>query len=423
MDLEKLEKSVSVRYWLDGLKNNGGPHSTTYHWVRNLKRFCDWVGKTPDQLIEERKQQLRSDDQRVQHEAEMSLKRYLDHLQKGGLAPNTRKSYFNAVRNFYKRNYCELTFFRGDGPGNETIQEGTRAASKEDIRRMVDVVHPRVRALILFLKDTGLAESDAAALKLKDLMVFEASDVRPIKEVAEIFTLEPPVPLIIRRKKTKRLTITFTGKESLEALKTTLRVRQQGSPELQIRRYGRVETKIGLQPECLTLASPLFRSYEKFFAKKNLPIHHLSPHAVSVQIRKAAITAGVWKEGFSAHALRRYFQTSLETAGTNQNWVKKMMGHALAGSEAPYSQPEVSVLREAYARAYSHLAVSEIAEQKSRVEQLEAQVAALQMNGQSKKNAIEEMKERFETIQNSSLAIEALLKRVEELEKKLAEKA
>ncbi len=419
MLLEGFGESVSVRYWLDGLKNNAGPHSTSYHWVRHLKRFCDWVGKNPDQLIEERKQQLKSDDQRVQHAAEMSLKRYLDHLQEVGLAPNTRKTHFMAVRNFYKRNYCELTFFRGDGPGGETTQEGTRAASKEDIRRMAEVVHPRVRALILFLKDTGLAESDAAVLKLKDLKVFEASDVRPLKEVSEIFTLEPPVPVIIRRQKTKRRTITFVGKESLEALKTTLRVRQQGSPELQMRRYGRVEPRLGLQPESLTLESPLFRSYEKFFAKKNLPIHHLSPHAISVLVRKAAIQAGVWKEGFSAHALRRYFQTALETAGTNQNWVKKMMGHALEGSEAPYSQPEVSVLREAYARAYSHVAVSEVAEQKSRVEQLEAQVAALQMNGASKKHAIDEMQERFEAIQSSGLAIEALLKRVRELEKKL----
>jgi len=414
MDLDEFEKSVSVRYWLDGLRNNAGPHSTVYHWVRNLKRFCDWVGKSPDELIEERKQQLKSDDQRVQHAAEMNLKRYVDHLQELGLSPNTRKNYFMSVRNFYKRNYCELTFFRGDGPGGETTTEGCRAASKEDIRRMAEVVHPRVRALILFLKDTGLAESDACALKLKDLMVFEASDVRPLKEVSDIFTLEPPVPVIIRRKKTKRLTITFVGKEALEALKTTLRVRQQGSPELQIRRYGRIEKKasLGLQPETLTLDSPLFRSYEKFFAKKHLAIHHLSPHAISVLVRKAAIQAGVWQEGFSAHALRRYFQTALETAGTSGNWVKKMMGHALEGSEQPYSQPQVSVLREAYARAYSHLAVSEVAEQKSRVEQLEAQVAALQMNGHAKKNAIE----------NTGLAIEALLRRLEEVEKKLTEK-
>jgi hypothetical protein len=73
MDFEKFSNSVSVRYWMDGLNSNPDPHSTKYAWVRNLKRFCDWIGKDPDQLIEERKAQMKSDDPRVQHETEMIL--------------------------------------------------------------------------------------------------------------------------------------------------------------------------------------------------------------------------------------------------------------------------------------------------------------------------------------------------------------
>jgi integrase len=393
--MNDLEKFKTVADWIRGLKGNSEPHSTKYSWLHHLKRFCAWVGKTPDELIEERKVQLQSNDRSVQHMAEKNLQDFLNYLEEQGLSPNTRKSYFMAIRNFYKRNYYELTFFRGDGPGDEVTQEGTRAASKEDINKMLEVSNPRVRALLLFLKDTGLSESDAVKLKLKDLNVIEPKDIRQIRDPSEILVLEPPVPIIVKRKKTKRLTITFMGKESFEALKTTLRVRQQGSPELMMRRYGKVERKAGLQPETLTLDSPLFRSYEKFFARKEMVVKHLSPHAISVIVRKAAISAGVWKEGFSAHALRRFFQTSLETAGTNQNWIKKMMGHALEGSEGPYSQPEVATLREAYQKAYAQLAVSEIVEQKSRVEQLEAQVASLQMNGHSKKSEIEQLQAKL----------------------------
>jgi integrase len=397
MDLKEIENCLSVKTWLNGLKSNADLHSTKYHWLRQLKRFCEWVGKGPDQLIEERKAELKAEDERVRHTAETNLKAFLNHLEEEGKSPNTRKNYFMGVRNFYKRNYYPLTFFRGDGPSDETSQEGVRAANKDDINKMIEVSNPRVRALLLFLKDTGLAESDAAALKLGVLS--ESKMAQPIKEVSEVFALEPPVPIIVRRKKTKRLTITFMGKESFEALKTTLRVRQQGSPELMMRRYGKVERKAGLQPENLTLDSPLFRSYEKFFALKKLKIKHLSPGAISVIVRKAAISAGVWKEGFSAHALRRFFQTSLETAGTNQNWIKKMMGHALEGSEKPYSQPEVATLREAYQKAYSHLAVSEIAEQKSRVEQLEAQVESLQMNGHAKKSELDKQGDKIELLE------------------------
>jgi hypothetical protein len=226
--------------------------------------------------------------------------------------------------------------------------------------------------------------------------VLEPNDIRAPKDISEIFLLEPPVPIISKRQKTKKLTITFMGKESFDALKTTLRLRQRGAPELTIRRYNRDENHLGIEPETLTLDSPLFRSYEKFFTRKNMKIKHLSPGAISVIVRKAAVSAGVWKIGFSAHALRRHFQTSLESAGVSANWVKKMMGHALGGEEAPYSRPEVAVLQDAYKRAYSQLAVSEIAEQKSRVEMLEAEVASLQMNGHGKTSEIEKIKAELE---------------------------
>jgi len=71
MNKEEFIKSASVQTWLTGLKSRADLHSTKYHWVGNLKRFCEWVGKTPDQLIEERKEQLHSEDQRERHSAEL----------------------------------------------------------------------------------------------------------------------------------------------------------------------------------------------------------------------------------------------------------------------------------------------------------------------------------------------------------------
>jgi len=90
MEKAEFENSLSVKYWMDSLNSKAGPHSTKYIWKHHLKRFCEWLGKTPDQLIEERKQHLKSDDERVKHEAEMELKRFLTSLEDEGLSPNTR---------------------------------------------------------------------------------------------------------------------------------------------------------------------------------------------------------------------------------------------------------------------------------------------------------------------------------------------
>lgn len=267
------------------------------------------------------------------------------------------------------------------------VQEGSRAATKDEIKKMIDVSKPRERALILFIKDSGLAEADVARMKLKHLGVHPLG----VHGFDSITALKPPVPITLNRKKTGAKTMTFIGPEALEALKTTFEIRMRGSPEIKIRRYGAHEIKGGIPPEELTGESPLFRSYGKFLRtlKNKGKVHHLTPHAISVLVRKATISAGIWCEGFSAHALRRYFQTSLESTGINQNWIKIMMGrHKLPGAEDAYSRPTLEMLQEAYKKAMSNLAISEAVEQRSKVEMLEAQNQELRLKVQKLESKI-----------------------------------
>jgi len=408
MDKETFEQSEAIQYWMDSLPGKDGYHTTKYQWKHNLFKFCEWADKTPDELIAERKEEAKSDDGKVQHRKEMLVKKYLKHLEEERqLAPNTRRTYFTAIRSFFQRNYLPLTFMRREGPPLMRVQEGSRAATKQEIKKMCDVSNPRIRALILFIKDTGLAESDVAKMNIGGLGV---------KTLEEVEALKAPVPIMVRRKKTKVLTMTFLGSEALEALKTTFEIRARGSPEIKIRRYGMHEVKGGIPPETLTVESPLFRSYGKFLhtLKGKGEIAHLTPHAISVLIRKAAITAGVWRKGFSAHALRRYFQTTLETVGINGNWIKIMMGHKLPGPEDAYSRPTVEMLMEAYKRAMGALSISETAEQRTRVEMLETQVQDLLLNGQRKEAEIQKLKNDLAT----TALLEARINKLEELLKK-----
>jgi integrase len=415
MHRSEFLNQVSVKFWLDSL-NGGEPvkvHTTQYNWIGCLERYCEWIGKTPDKLIAERREASKSDDERLKHQVEIDIKRFLRYLEEQKhLAPSTCRSYFIGIRNFYKRNYLDLQFFRGDGPRqSSTVQKGARAANKDDIRKMLEVSDPRVKALILFIKDTGLSESDVVKLKLRDL---------GIKDMDNVFSLEPPIPLVLTRKKTGRRIITFIGQEAYEALKVTLQIRQIGTPEMRFLKYGNEVKKKGVDPEKLTLDSPLFRSYHKELTGK-AEIKHLTPHAVSSLIRIAAKVAGVWQTGFSAHGLRRFFQTSLEMSGIQSNWVKRMMGHALGGSEEPYSKPEIETLRMAYERSYPYLAITEKVEQQSRVEALENQVEALIMNGKRKEQEIMELRRVKEEKETRIDKTEQRLEQLEKMIRKLME--
>ena len=411
MDKETFEKSETVQYWMDSLSGKDGVHTTKYQWKRNLWKFCEWAGKTPDQLIAERKVEVKSGDAKVQHSKEMLVKKFLKYLEEEKqLAPNTRRTYFAAVRSFFQRNYLALTFMRREGPPAIRVQEGSRAATRDEIKKMCNVSKPRERALILFIKDSGLAEADVARMKLKDLGVHPLG----VHGFDSITALKSPVPIILNRKKTGAKTMTFIGPEALEALKTTFEIRMRGSPEIKIRRYGAHEIKGGIPPEELTGESPLFRSYGKFLRtlKNKGEAHHLTPHAISVLVRKATIRAGVWREGFSAHALRRFFQTTLESVGINQNWIKIMMGHKLPGAEDAYSRPTLEMLQEAYKKAMPNLAISEAVEQRSKVEMLEAQVQELRLNSQRKDAKIQKL-------ENEKARIPVLEARITKIEKLL----
>lgn len=105
-----------------------------------------------------------------QRRHEMLLKRFINYLdEEKSFTPNTRRNYFAAVRNFYMRNYVPRQFFRRDGPPTIGVLEGNKAAPKEDLRKMYNVSNAKERGLILFLKDTGLSQSDVARMKIKVL--------------------------------------------------------------------------------------------------------------------------------------------------------------------------------------------------------------------------------------------------------------
>jgi hypothetical protein len=86
LNKEDFERSETVRYWMDSLKGRDAVGSTKYQWKLRPRKFCNWLGKTPDELVDERKQELKSDDDRIRHRAEMTVKKYMRVLEEKGCA-------------------------------------------------------------------------------------------------------------------------------------------------------------------------------------------------------------------------------------------------------------------------------------------------------------------------------------------------
>jgi hypothetical protein len=71
------------------------------------------------------------------------------------------------------------------------------------------------------------------------------------------------------------------------------------------------------------------------------------PDSISSIVKKVARRAAVYEEGFSALALRRYFQRTLEKAETDPILIKIMMGQKSKDIESESLEPNWHQLREA----------------------------------------------------------------------------
>jgi len=379
--------------------------STRSKYRSYFSRFCEWVGKSPEQLILQRKEDLKSDDSREQRRIESALKGFIAYLGEEGNSVATQQVAYAAIRSFFEMHYQPLRMRRGDYPRGQSL--GSRVATKEDIRIMLEDASARIRAVLLFLKDTGLRVSDVVSLKYGDL-------AEGLEGEAEFISIS------LVTKKNKIVAKTFVGPESAQALKEYFSERRKGTRSI--------------PPEEIEVNSPLFRT-------RSPVVKPVSRSGLSSTINFHAQKHGINGQ-FSAHSFRKYFQTQLEAAGINSNWIDQMIGHKLINSRDSYSQPTCEQLREAYAKAYQHLMVFKDSNVEARVNTLETQVAerdriieSLVANGTNKANEIEKLQSKIEEVikENSELKqrlnsfatkepeLEKLLKRLEALERKLAQ--
>lgn len=311
---QELEK------WMDELSNRASSTRETYRIMWSL--FCSFLGKTSEQILLERKADMKKEDRREQVRYERELKHFMVHLESEGYSISTRQVAWASVKSFFDTNYYPLQPRRGDYPTGQSL--GHRAFTKAELKKLVELKEMSLRSklIVFLLKDTGLRVGDLVRLKY--------GEISKQLEAGEDF-----ISLNITTEKRKVRATTFIGDETIKFLKEYLDYRRKGTRNI--------------EPEVITKDSWLIRHTEKFDKTTRTTISSL----ISQYIEKIGL-----KDELSAHSLRKFTQTQLESAGVQPNWVKQIIGHKLEGSEGSYSRPTVEMLRVAYIKAYDALRIN-----------------------------------------------------------------
>lgn len=367
----EAHKGKAMRVWIDDLSNLAEATKNTYEF--NFQRFLDRFEVSPDELYEMRRRDLENEDPRDHQSIERMVKVLMSEMKQSGKSASTCRQVSKAASSFFESQGMPLKLRAKDHP--KGMSNGQRLAMGDDIRLMWDYSSTefklRNRAAIAFLKDSGLRISDVNNLNVEDWLRAET-----VKVNGEDFKIFMPV----ETKKTKSPAYPIIGPEAINAIDAYLEERR--------------ETGVTMDPN-----SPLFvnREGRRFHSDGFGHIFQYLGKKTGKRI--------------SAHSLRKFHTTMLQSAGLSDSWIKRLQGKVIGGSMGPYSLPqETGELLEAYVKAYPKLRLfgpsdnkieeqaDIIKNQANRIRELEAKLAESSISQQSLQNDVDQLKQNFQNI-------------------------
>ena len=316
-----------MEIWKSHLANRAEATRDAYETY--VAEFIEWSELSPDQI-----RQLKLEEETdaslkpwQKQKIENLVRRFLAYLetrpQKGkrnrgkkGVTGSSRSLALCGIRSFFKAQGLPLRLDRSDQPEKSDMHASERP-SREEIKKMVDGCnYLRERCLILFLKDSGLRESDLEGLKWRDLERFEGGFMG----------------FILQTKKKKTKARGFVGAETTTLLALYKRQRLFGTEKI--------------PPEKNLESHPIFALFSE-------PEKGLKPDVMSSRIGDVIRLVGI--ANVSAHGLRKFWEDNIHVK--KEAHAKQLNGRKLTRVEKAYHWKTREELFQVYKENYDNLRV------------------------------------------------------------------
>ena len=303
----------SIKVWENTLTNRAEGTQKQYRYY--FSDFLRYAGVSPDELREMKFVENQEAKPWERNRVENLLRGYIKTLEKRNLTCSTQSLAYAATRSFFEAQGMPLFLKREDKPIGCAF--GSKALIQEEIRQIKNAAELlRDKALIMFLKDSGLRQSDASTLKWKDF-----------KDYGEGFW-----GFQIQTKKKKVKARGFIGSEAVEILELYKRKRMEGTQKL--------------SPEENIEDNPVFALISE-------PKKVVRPEVMSGTLGRIISLAGIEKA--SPHGLRKFWEQNMHVE--HVAYQKQMNGRALDSVERSYYWKEAHELFEIYKSNYDNLRI------------------------------------------------------------------
>ena len=208
-----LASQASIKRMLTSISAKKGravSESTQETYFIYIRRFCDFCDMPPDELIEDRSKDSRSEDIFTRRRHEEKLKEFADYFREEGYSSNTIATAVGAIKSLYSSNYHPM--IQVNIPSGHPVRE-YKIPTKEELTSVIDSAYmPWHAAFMMLTKDCGISLQDMLALKMGDGSQVYGSIKDQLKKG------QVPIHLNITREKTQFKYHTFLGKDSFRML-------------------------------------------------------------------------------------------------------------------------------------------------------------------------------------------------------------
>ena len=348
---------LSVKEFLDSISNS----HTRKEYKYGIKKFRDWFGKTPEEILEMRKDDLtpRPNENIIEakHRAkrfEREIEKFHTYLIEQKYSINTARTATLGLRQLLR--YYEMPIkLRTGSKVTKTIKTSKSFPLRiEYVRSMFNVGDLRERVLLALATDIALRISDFRNIKRTDL-----------PDLAQ----EPPISFDVMTSKEDVVAYGFLSSETVKLLLPYLKT---------------IETK----------ENPYL-----FPSNGNRPI---SEDRINAWLKNLAEKAGIKRQGkrLTFHCFRKMFLSASIDSGIGLTAGKKMCGKAIPKSDNTYLT--TIKLREKFIQLKKILTIKSIykVEDYERLEQLETTIEQLQKENISTKTVAEVMTKRVNELED-----------------------
>jgi integrase len=310
--LEFVEASPGGRHMLDKVAK---AQSTKVAYSTGCKHLSDYLKKPLSQIIQEYQADVKANSYAAFDKWENIFDDFAIYLEKQRLSSASVALYHAGAKALINANVPRSLKLQAETPkrSSRTIQ----GVSIEDLKQIFAICDVRERAIIAFLKDSGMSRADALTLNIRDLKGYEKQDF---------------VHLQVYRGKEKVEYETFIGPDALQALRAYFRSRT-------------------IRGETLTQESPIFANDYKPFGR--LTEENLS--TIFSRIEKATSLT------ISSHKLRKFFETYMALIVRHPIVLKYWMGHKIGQSrdiESRYIIPPTPEQEKLYRESYKNISLT-----------------------------------------------------------------